>query len=57
MSLENFAIMRHELLLTAAFLIILIGEIFTAEEKKGKLRGLAVILFAVVTAGGLPSRN
>lgn len=52
MSLENFAIMRHELLLTAAFLIILVGEIFTAEDKKGKLRGFAVILFALVTAAG-----
>ena len=52
MSLDSFAIMRHELLLTVAFLIILTGEIFTSDEKKGKLRGLAVILFAVVTAAG-----
>lgn len=56
MSLENFTIMRHELLLTAAFLIILIAEVFTADDKKKKLRGFSIILFSIVTAAGfLPS--
>jgi|WetSurMetagenome_2_1015567.scaffolds.fasta_scaffold02859_10 NADH-quinone oxidoreductase subunit N len=56
MSLENFAIMRHELLLTAGFLIILIAEVFTADETKRKLRGFSIILFSVITAMGfIPS--
>jgi len=56
MSLENFAIMRHELLLTAGFLIILMAEVFTAEESKKKLRGFSIILFSVITAlGFMPS--
>ncbi|HPT11500.1 MAG TPA: NADH-quinone oxidoreductase subunit N [Bacteroidales bacterium] len=56
MSLENFAIMRHELLLTAGFLIILMAEVFTAEESKKKLRGFSIILFSVITAlGFIPS--
>lgn len=56
MSLDNFLLMRHELVLTLAFLFILVGEVFTSEEKKERVRVLAVVLFAVVTAlGMLPS--
>jgi len=56
MSLDNFLIMRHELVLTLAFLIILLAEVFTSEKKRDRIRVFAVILFAVVTAiGMLPS--
>ncbi|MCU0377002.1 MAG: NADH-quinone oxidoreductase subunit N [Bacteroidales bacterium] len=52
MSLENFTVMRHELLLTLAFLVILLTEVFTGEEKKERVRILAVIIFAIVTVVG-----
>lgn len=52
MSLESLTIMRHELLLTLAFLVILLTEVFTGEKRKERVRGLAVIIFAVVTAVG-----
>lgn len=56
MTLENFILMRHELLLTAAALLILIAEIFLIPEKKKSVSVFAVILFAIVTiAGFLPS--
>ena len=44
--------MRHELLLTLSFLVILLAEVFTGEERKERVRGLAVIIFAIVTAVG-----
>jgi NADH-quinone oxidoreductase subunit N len=44
--------MRHELLLTLAFLVILLTEVFTGEEKKERVRILAVIIFAIVTVVG-----
>jgi NADH-quinone oxidoreductase subunit N len=52
MSLESFLLMRHELSLTLAFLVILLAEVFTGEEKKERIRGLAVAIFAIVTAIG-----
>ncbi len=56
MTLENFAFMRHELLLTAAALLILIAEIFWKPEKKKSISTFSVILFAIITiAGFLPS--
>jgi NADH-quinone oxidoreductase subunit N len=56
MSLENFALMRHELLLTVVFILILMAEVFTGEAAKKKIRGFSIILFAIVTAAGfLPS--
>jgi NADH-quinone oxidoreductase subunit N len=58
MSLDNFLMMRHELVLTLAFLIILVAEVFTSEKKKERFRGFAIVLFAVVTAiGMLPVRE
>jgi len=53
MSLDNFLMMRHELVLTLAFLIILVAEVFTGENKKERFRGFGVVLFAVVTAIGM----
>jgi len=53
MSLDNFLMMRHELVLTLAFLIILVAEVFTGENSREKFRGFGVVLFAVVTATGM----
>jgi len=56
MSLETFLIMRHELLLTAAVLLVLIAEIFGNPDKKRSLITFSVILFGLITAAGfLPS--
>ncbi len=53
MSPENFLMMRHELVLTLAFLTILIAEVFTNENKKEKFRSFGIVLFALVTAIGM----
>jgi NADH-quinone oxidoreductase subunit N len=56
MSLETFFIMRHELLLIVAALLVLMSEIFRNPHKKGKISLFSVILFGVITvAGFLPS--
>jgi NADH-quinone oxidoreductase subunit N len=56
MSLSTFLIMRHELLLIAAALLVLIVEIFSDPGKKRRISMFSIILFGVVTiAGFLPS--
>ena len=56
MSLENFALMRHELLLTVAALLILTAEIFAGSKNRKSVSLFSIILFAVITiAGFLPS--
>ena len=56
MSLENFALMRHELLLTVAALLILTAEIFAGSKSRKSVSLFSIILFAVITiAGFLPS--
>jgi NADH-quinone oxidoreductase subunit N len=56
MNLSSFLLMRHEIVLIAVALIILIAEIFTSDQNKGRIRGLAVILFAINTIiGFLPA--
>lgn len=52
MNIGQFIMMRHELLLTAVALIILIAEIFTADNNKKKLIPFSVGLFALVTILG-----
>jgi NADH-quinone oxidoreductase subunit N len=52
MNLESFVIMRHELVLILAFIFILVAEIFTGERNREKIKGIAVVLFAIVTAVG-----
>lgn len=55
MNIGQFIMMRHELLLTAAALIILIAEIFTADKSKEKLIPFSIGLFALITfIGFLP---
>jgi NADH-quinone oxidoreductase subunit N len=56
MSLEKFSFMRHELLLIAAALMVLIAEIFWNPGKKRSISLFSIILFIVITAVGfLPS--
>jgi NADH-quinone oxidoreductase subunit N len=56
MSLANFSLMRHELLLAVAALVVLMAEIFWKEEKKRSICLFSIILFIVVTIiGFLPS--
>ena len=52
MNIGQFIMMRHELLLTAAALIILIAEIFTADNNKKKLIPFSIGLFALITIVG-----
>jgi NADH-quinone oxidoreductase subunit N len=56
MSPGNFALMRHELLLTAAALLVLIMEIFASSESRKSISLFSIVLFAIITiAGFLPS--
>jgi len=56
MSLTNFLLMRHELLLTVAALLILMAEIFWDPGKKRSINLFSVLLFIVITIiGFLPS--
>jgi NADH-quinone oxidoreductase subunit N len=52
MSLQDFSLMRHELLLTAAAILILIAEIFTDPEKKKSISLFSIIMFALITVIG-----
>jgi NADH-quinone oxidoreductase subunit N len=56
MSLGTFLVMRHELLLIAAALLVLIAEIFCNPDKRRHISLLSIILFGVITIiGFLPS--
>jgi len=56
MSLGTFSIMRHELLLIAAALLVLMAEIFRDANKKSSISLFSCILFGVITIiGFLPS--
>ncbi len=58
MSLENLLVMRHELLLTIAAMLILVAEIFVDPAKKKSISMFSIILFAAITvAGFLPSQT
>jgi NADH-quinone oxidoreductase subunit N len=52
MSLQDFLLMRHELLLTVAALLIIIVEIFRDPEKKKSLSLFLTVLFAIITIIG-----
>jgi NADH-quinone oxidoreductase subunit N len=52
MSLGTFFIMRHELLLIAAALLVLIAEIFWNPDKKRQISLFSIILFGVITIAG-----
>ncbi len=56
MSLQIFSIMRHELLLVAVLLLVLMAEIFWKQATKKNIRIFSVILFGIITLiGFLPS--
>jgi NADH-quinone oxidoreductase subunit N len=56
MSLGTFFIMRHELLLIAAALLVLIAEIFWNPDKRNQISLFSVIIFTVITiVGFIPS--
>jgi NADH-quinone oxidoreductase subunit N len=56
MSVENFLVMRHELLLIAAALLVLMAEIFSQPEKKKQIGIFSIILLGLITiAGFLPA--
>ena len=56
MSLNNFSIMRHELLLIAAALLVLIAEISVNPRKKKSISLFSIILFTIITVVGfIPS--
>lgn len=56
MSIGNFLLMRHELLLIAAALLVLIAEIFLDQDKKKSISLFSIILFGIITiVGFIPS--
>ncbi len=58
MTSGTFLLMRHELLLIGAALLVLIAEIFMDPGKKKSISLFAIIVFGVVTlAGFLPSQS
>ena len=52
MSPGTFLIMRHELLLIAAALLVLIAEIFWNPDKEKSISLFSIILFGVITIIG-----
>ncbi len=52
MSIEQFYIMRHELVLTLAIIILLIAEIATSDKNKKKLIPLSIWIFGIITITG-----
>jgi NADH-quinone oxidoreductase subunit N len=56
MSLDNFLVMRHELLLIAAALLVLMAEIFLHPEKKIQIGNFSLMVLGLITiAGFLPA--
>jgi NADH-quinone oxidoreductase subunit N len=56
MNLTKFLLMRHELLLIAAAIIVLIAEIFRDPAKKRSISLFSVVLFSIITIiGFIPS--
>lgn len=58
MTIGQFILMRHELLLIAAALILLVGELVLSEKGKFRMIHMAIALFALVTlVGFLPAQS
>jgi NADH-quinone oxidoreductase subunit N len=58
MSLDNFLVMRHELLLIAAALLVLMAEIFIHPDRKIQIGIFSVIVLGAITlAGFLPASS
>jgi NADH-quinone oxidoreductase subunit N len=52
MKLEDFLLMRHELMLTLVAVILLCAEIFMDDSKKQVIRPISIILFLITTVVG-----
>ncbi len=52
MDFSSFLLMRHELILLAITLLLIIAEIFIPQNKKGSIVHLAIFLFGIHTAVG-----
>ncbi len=52
MNFSNFLLMRHEILLLAIILLLIIGEIFIRKSKKSSIVHLAIFLFGLHTVVG-----
>lgn len=50
--LEKYLLMRHEIVLTLALLIILIADLAVSNEKKKVMRPFSIIMFLIVTIAG-----
>lgn len=57
MNWESFLLMRNELGLLAVTLLLLIFEIFSSKEQKGKIVSVAIVLFMIHTAIGFLPLN
>ncbi len=58
MSLATFSLMRHELLLIAAALLVLMAEIFINQNQRRHIALISVVMFGVITlAGFIPSSD
>jgi len=53
MTLDSFSFMRHEILLLAVIILLLIAEIFIPKNKKSNIVHLVVLLFGVHTVVGI----
>ena len=52
MDFNNFLLMRHEMLLLALILVLIVAEIFTSQHKKTSVVHLSVFLFGIHTMIG-----
>lgn len=52
MNLDSFLLMRHEIILLAIILLLLVAEVFTPQHKKGSIVHLAIFLFGIHTITG-----
>ena len=52
MNLESLLLMRHELLLILAFIVILVAEIFSSDNKKRGVIPLAIAVLSIITITG-----
>jgi len=52
MDIGNFLLMRHELILLAIILLLIVAEIFIPKHKKGSIIHLAIFLFGIHTVVG-----
>ena len=54
MDVSNFFLMRHEIILLAVILLLIIGEIFIAQNKKSSIVHLGILLFGIHTIRNIP---